>query len=61
MPMLGCSANMAMCGRGQLAARTPGAGMASLHERASLLGGRLECISPPRGGTTVLITIPLPS
>lgn len=39
----------------------PGAGMASLRERACLLGGRLEFISPPRGGTTVLITIPLPS
>lgn len=48
-------------GVGLLEDYEPGAGMASLHERASLLGGRLECISPPRGGTTVLITIPLPS
>ncbi|MGU3437407.1 sensor histidine kinase [Actinomycetes bacterium M1A6_2h] len=38
---------------------SPGTGMTSLRERAGLLGGRVEWLTPPTGGTTVVITVPL--
>lgn len=38
-----------------------GSGMASMRERADLLGGRLEWVRPGPGGTGVLLTIPLTS
>ncbi|PRY11521.1 sensor histidine kinase [Kineococcus rhizosphaerae] len=47
-------------GVGFAASRGEGAGMTSLRERAALLGARVEWLPNPGGGTTVLITVPLP-
>jgi hypothetical protein len=38
-----------------------GSGLIGLADRVAALGGRFDVASPPRGGTTVSATIPLPS
>jgi two-component system sensor histidine kinase UhpB len=38
----------------------PGLGMISMEERARLLGGRLQVVSPPGGGTRVEVRFPRP-
>ena len=45
-------------GRGMNGA-APGAGITGMRERALLVGGRLAFISPPAGGTTVRLEVPL--
>jgi nitrate/nitrite-specific signal transduction histidine kinase len=37
----------------------PGLGLIAMHERAELLGGRLEVRSEGSSGTTVSLTVPL--
>jgi signal transduction histidine kinase len=49
-------------GRGADAAGTssPGLGLISMRERAAEVGGRVDVSSPPDGGTTVTVLLPLP-
>ncbi len=42
------------------ARRAGGVGLASLEERARLLGGRCQITSAPGGGTRIKVTVPLP-
>ena len=35
-----------------------GQGMANMGERARLMGGRCEFVSPPEGGLMVIVTVP---
>ena len=47
-------------GRGfNTAQENNGHGLASMRERAETLGGRLEVISTPSGGTKLTFTVPL--
>jgi PAS domain S-box-containing protein len=39
---------------------TPGVGLSSMHERATLIGGELEIESQPGQGTSVRLRVPLP-
>ncbi|HEY4409159.1 MAG TPA: GAF domain-containing protein, partial [Acidimicrobiia bacterium] len=38
-----------------------GSGLVGLKDRIGALGGRIDIASPPGGGTTLLITVPLPA
>ena len=40
--------------------RSAGVGLSSMHERASELGGSCVVHSVPKGGTQVLVHLPLP-
>jgi signal transduction histidine kinase len=37
----------------------PGLGLIAMRERAELLGGTLECLRPPQGGTLIRLRVPL--
>ena len=39
----------------------PGSGLEGLHDRVEAVGGTLEIVSPPGGGTRILATIPAPA
>ena len=47
-------------GVGIPAKRSAGVGLSSMHERASELGGSCVVQSVPKGGTQVLVRLPLP-
>jgi signal transduction histidine kinase len=47
-------------GVGIPAERTAGVGLSSMYERAAELGGRCVVESVPKGGTQVLVRLPLP-
>jgi two-component system, NarL family, sensor kinase len=47
-------------GVGIPAERSAGVGLTSMHERASELGGSCVVQSVPKGGTQVLVRLPLP-
>ena len=46
-------------GPGLPLAPAPGLGLRGMRERVELLGGRLELVTPPRGGTLVRAVLPL--
>jgi signal transduction histidine kinase len=46
-------------GTGVVAPRSGGLGLASMHERASEVGGRLDLLAVPGVGTTVAVRLPL--
>jgi signal transduction histidine kinase len=46
-------------GKGLLAAPRRGLGIVTMRERAELIGGTIDFLTPPEGGTLVRLTVPL--